>query len=80
MNPAPTPDECKQVWAAVLWQVRNDLRDNRPNGTSRANRASAATWITRRGNGIGSLEFICEVLDLPANQVRKSLSQVEALQ
>lgn len=79
MNPAPSPDECRRLWAAVLWNARNDLRDRRPNGDSKANRASALSWIKGRGDGVGSFVFVCEVLNLSPAKVREGLIKAGGL-
>ena len=53
------PDPHRALWAAVLWQAIVDASRN-----GREDSYSAMRWINGDEDGIGSMEWICDMLGL----------------
>jgi hypothetical protein len=46
---------CRRLWAAVMYQAIKDVDDGRP---------PAINWVYSRRSNVGSMRWICDMLDL----------------
>jgi hypothetical protein len=70
-------DAYGQLWMATLRQAIDDSKRIARSVTNareaRANRNEARAWIRAVNTDVGSLQWVCDVIDLPAERVRDEL-------
>jgi len=64
-------DAYGQLWMATLRQALDDAATNARFGEGRANRRDARAWLRAVDTTIGSLQWVCDVIGIPAERVRK---------
>lgn len=61
-------DPCKRLWTAVLKRAVKDVHDN---GTTSVISQGTRAWFGSKNQGVGSFLWICSMLDLNPEFVRK---------
>lgn len=70
------PDAAKALWAAVLARAVDDYRYSGNNKESLAYRKDARQWVRCTDYvGVGSFNYVCEVLNLDPDAVRDRLKR-----
>jgi len=70
---------CKRLWAAVLHQAMKDASADimaaraRNTNNPQVNDYPAGTWLMSDKNGVGSLRWICDMLDMNPYTVRNTV-------
>jgi hypothetical protein len=75
----PGGDAYAQLWMAILRQALDDATYHRHSKTGSseavANRADARKWLRAEITSVGSMQWICDLIGIPAERVRSEFEE-----